>query len=299
MKRTQAWPAFAGLAAAAAIQAVSASTVAYFSFEEGTNGLEVNSVGSSGATGSLTVDGGGNGTNGMVAWSTAASPNYTTASKPTTMYSNNVAMEFDGGDDIYQPNPAGSALATTTFTNFTLEMFVNVTDNSGWNTFVGRDDNGNPGSGTGGQSLLYMGESGGVLGSAPTNSFRVELITASNTNIQVNSSFIPDLNTWYHLAAVGDSTADTLTLYVDGTSVGQVSGFDGLLVPSTPTSWTIGRGQFNGNPGDFFNGYLDEIRWSDEALSTSQFLNAIPEPSSAMLAGLAALGLVARRRRSA
>lgn len=289
-----------GLAATA-----SAATIAHFSFEEGTHGLAVNSVGSSGATGSLTVSGGGDGTNGMVAWSIAASPTYVTSTAPTP-FANAIAMSFGtasgGGDDLYQPNAAASTLSTTNFVNFTIETYVNLYAYVGWQTFIGRDDNGNPGQGAGAASLFYLSTAGAPIGTGLTNGFRVELINASNTGVAVNSAFVPDLNTWYHVAAVGDATAGTLSLYVDGTLVGSTTGYNGMLPLSTPTSWTLGRGQYNGNPADTIRGMLDEVRFSDVALSPSQFLNAtaIPEPSSfALLAGLGVLGLAGSRRRRA
>lgn len=271
---------------------VSASTIAYFGFEEGTNGTLVNPTGSSGATGSAVVPGGGDGSNGMVAWSTAASPTYTTTSVAPAPYANSVAMAFGGGRDLYQQTPASSTLSTTAFTNITVEAFVNFNSLSGWQTFVGRDDDANPGSGIGPASLFYLAKSGA------DNGFRVELITAENANVSVNSTVVPLLNTWYHVAAVGDSVAGTLSLYVDGVLAGSTTGFNGLLVPSAPTSWTLGRGQFNGNPGDTINGILDEVRISDSALSPSEFLNVVPEPSVALLGALGALGMMKRRRNS-
>jgi hypothetical protein len=291
-KHTQLKLAVASAALGLATLSSQAATIAYFNFSDGTDGQEVNPTGSGSATGSMTVNGGGDGSNGMVAWATFASPNFTTSVVPTTPYANSTAMSFAGGNDLYQQNPASSTLATTAFTNITVEAYVNFNNLSGWQTFVGRDDIGNPGSGAGPQSLLYLAKSGA------TNAFRVELINASNANVQVNSNFVPTVGSWYHVAAVGDATAGTLTLYVDGVSVGSTTGFNGLL--SLSSSWTLGRGQFNGNPGDSINGYLDEVRISDVALAPSQFLNAIPEPSTyASLVGVAALGFAALRRRRA
>lgn len=294
MKRIPSLVSTAGAALGLALASAQATTIAYFDFSDGVDGQEVNPTGSSGATGSMTVDGGGDGTNGMVAWSLAASPNFTTTTVAPTPYANTTALSFAGGNDLYQQNPAASTLSNTVFTDITIEAYVNFSNLSGWQTFVGRDDIGNPGSGTGPQSLLYLAKSGA------DNGFRVELITASNTNVQVNSTFVPTIGVWNHVAAVGDATAGTLTLYVDGVSVGSTTGFDGLL-SSIASSWTIGRGQFNGNPGDTVNGFIDEVRISDVALSPGDFLNASPIPEPSAIAALAgALGLVfatGRRRR--
>jgi hypothetical protein len=292
LKKTSKSVLLAGAALSLAMLPARAATIAYYNFSDGVNGQEVNPTGSGSATGSMTVNGGGDGSNGMVAWSLAASPNFTTSVVPATPYANTTAMSFGGGNDLYQQNPATSTLASTNFTNITIEAYVNFNNISGWQTFVGRDDNGNPGSGTTATSLLYLAKSGA------NNGFRVELISASNTIVQVNSTFVPTVGTWYHVAAVGDAAAGTLSLYVDGVSVGSTTGYDGLLA-NAANSWTLGRGQYNGNPADSINGYLDEVRLSDAALAPSQFLNAIPEPSTyASLAGLAGLALAACRRRS-
>ena len=153
---------------------------------------------------------------------------------------------------------------------------------------MGRDDNG---EGTGAQSLFYRSKS-------DTDIFRVERITDTNANVQFNSSFTASTDTWYHVAAAGDATAETLELFIDGVSVSSATGYTGLFDPTGNQTWTLGRGQFNNTPADYLNGDLDEVRFSDSALDPSQFLNAIPEPSTyALLFGLSALTWVAIRRR--
>jgi hypothetical protein len=42
-------------------------------------------------------------------------------------------------------------------------------------------------------------------------------------------------------------------------------------------SWTIGRGQFNSNPADWFNGVIDEVRLTNASLDPSKFLFAPPD----------------------
>lgn len=289
--RWSAVAAFAGtVVAAALIGPASAATVAYYRFEDGT---PPNTIGVNGATDSAGGD------DHMTGFPTTASGPQFSATVPVTTIAqtgapNAVSAAFSGDDDLFDSdNP--TPLRTNPFTNVTIESWVRFSSLTGFQTIVGRDDNGNPGLGTGAQSLLYFQKNS-------ANVFRVEMITASNTNIQVNSTFAPVVDTWYHLAAVGDSSAGTLTLYVDGNSVGSTTGFNGMFNPdgsvtaANDTSWTIGRGQFNGNPADRMIGFIDEVRISDTALAPSQFLN-VPEPSAvALLAGGALLGL--RRRRA-
>jgi hypothetical protein len=167
---------------------------------------------------------------------------------------------------------------------------VNFNSLAGFQTVVGRDDSGNPGQVAGGQALFYLSKA------ATSNVFRVDLANASGVQVQVNSLSVAAINTWYHIAAVGNSTAGTLELFVDGGSVGSVSGFNGMFNPDPNTLWTIGRGQFNGGNVDRVNGFIDEVRFSDSALDPSQFLNAIPEPSATLLGALGVLGLLRRRR---
>jgi len=60
-------------------------------------------------------------------------------------------------------------------------------------------------------------------------------------------------------------------------------------------SWSIGRGMFWSGVTDPFSGIVDEVRISDTALIPLQFLGAIPEPG--MIFGAIALALLAFRRK--
>jgi hypothetical protein len=69
--------------------------------------------------------------------------------------------------------------------------------------------------------------------------------------------------------------------------------------------WTIGRGEFEGTPADFFDGIIDEVRITNMPLEPSQFLfappggsglaAAVPEPATALLSLLAVAAFASRR----
>jgi hypothetical protein len=109
-------------------------------------------------------------------------------------------------------------------------------------------------------------------------------------------------NHWYHVAAVSDGR--NLKLFVDaldgkGYSLWAVTGLpetgstalargayptsDPLAIgPGTgyPCIWSVGRGFYGGRVGNWFQGWVDEVRICDEALGPSEFLFAPPAGKS-------------------
>ncbi|MGX1886308.1 LamG-like jellyroll fold domain-containing protein [Streptomyces sp. NPDC055287] len=72
---------------------------------------------------------------------------------------------------------------------------------------------------------------------------------------------------WAHLAGVHDTVANTLTLYVNGTLAGTAS--------VNPTwyaagAFQIGAGSFDGKPGNFFPGQIDDVSLFDRPLSAGE-----------------------------
>ena len=109
---------------------------------------------------------------------------------------------------------------------------------------------------------------------------------------------------WDHAAFTYDAASGVGTFYVNGISVGSNDGPD-----NRPLVWGAGveplrvGTQADGGPGfsTTTDGYFDEVRISNVALTPERFLNGtfIPEPSSIVLAllGAAALGLAGWRAR--
>ena len=254
------WLAPLAIAGACLLSAAttSAATIAHYRFEDGVDGGTIATLTDSVGSNSMTAG-------GTATTFTSLIP---VSPVPQTQAANTLAGNYTAGNEFHSSSLTG-ALATTPFLNFTIEVYVQMNSLSSWQSMVGRDDSGNPGQGPGPAALFYLAKSGA------NNGFRVECVTKTNTNVQVNSSFVPSIGTWYHVAAVGNAAAGTLKLYVNGNEVGSTTGFTGLFVPTagSSTAWSIGRGYYGTNPGDWFNGYIDEVRFSDTALTPAQFLN--------------------------
>lgn len=104
------------------------------------------------------------------------------------------------------------------------------------------------------------------------------------------------LNTWQHIAYVRDNGLSTL--YVNGVA----SGGTIAAAPITPDLFMLGAGRnvtaFEGQ----FNGNIDHVRlFSFTAgqfnVSDLNYPTVVPEPSVALLSGIAGLALIIRRRR--
>lgn len=89
--------------------------------------------------------------------------------------------------------------------------------------------------------------------------------TGSTTNAFISQSATINTGTWYHLALVKSGT--TLSLYVDGTELGNTSVANTTYAASDEELW-IGAGH---NYADYVDGHIDEIRISKTARYTSGF----------------------------
>ena len=208
------------------------------------------------------------------------SPDVPLASLPSGA-ANRSSVLIQGDVDLYSPGDEG--LSRLSPERFTIETWVKFDSLAGIQTFIGRDD---VNEGAGRQSLFYLSkdaDNASAPGTTP-NGLRLELVTKDNQILAINSAHAVQTGVWYHVAAVGDSSTGTLSLYADGLLIGRTSGFTGLFVPSHNGMWSLGRGQYNGRVADRFSGLLDEVRFSDEALSPERFLRngsslAAPAPA--------------------
>ena len=204
------------------------------------------------------------------------------------------SMQFDGdGDYVDLGNPALLDFGTG---NWTVAGWIKTTQSERGTLFSnGGDDSG------GIRYVLTQGES---------NANKLTLTTDDNSSKrQAKGGTVINDGVWHHIVGVRDGLETRV--YVDGILDGSIDVPDGYdLSGTSQVNAYIGIGFSFGN-SEFvkgLDGLVDDVAVWDEALSDATILGiaqgtiAIPEPSTAILALLGALGLFGfgyNRRRAA
>ena len=287
---------------------------AYWRFEEGTNFANVNEAVADPVLDSINQ-------NHLDAFNADTAPVYTNSVPPQALRSglpNTLALDFiphvGGGDDLFtlfNDGEFGKGAAKNINNGiiapgggFTVEAAFNTNNSARWAAVVGKD--GQPGGSRPVQTF--------VLKTRGDNSHLLAELWDGNGNLtQVNSILPITAGQWYQAAVV--NSGSLLSLYLDSNdgsgyqlqSSVAVSGALFQGVPANPlwdASWTVGRGQFGGNPTDWFDGLIDEVRITNAALDPSEFLFAsagsgtvVPEPAALTLVVLSIPLATLRRRK--
>ncbi len=266
--------AWVGLSAPAAL----AATVAYWNYDQGTNGVPFSSV--------PVTDLSGNG-NTMYGFDSYWGPSYS-SDTPTGF-----GLSQRSADNHQDGYTFGDPVNTWSPTNWTIEVTVKLDEQAGWETVIGRD-----GTAIGGPKSDFYFQNNGI-----NDRWRLDFKTRDGMNYILDSDFVGETNKWYSFAMVSDGT--TVTMWVnkyDGNGF-QISaslsmtGTDRGLANANGANWTFGRGWYNGGFVDHISGNLDEVRFSDVALDSSQFI-VVPEPGTLALALLGIVPVVWRGRRA-
>ena len=264
---------------ASATPAAVLSVVSFWRFEEGAAGLTV-------APGVQLPDSAGHG-NTLQTPDPNAAPSYTASvpGNPTTPpLANALAMDFTAlagtGFVARELNTGGATgdINTHAFNQMTIEVSFNPASTGVYQTFLGREGQNFPGDATGGNADLYFQlPDPGVTNAVQVVSIR-EHQAVDGTFVICNGTTQIMPNQWYNAAAVTDG--HSLSLYLQTTPGGAYHlensvRFNGA-VGAQGSNWSLGRGFYGGAPTDRYNGFLDEVRISDNALAPSQFLFAAP-----------------------
>jgi hypothetical protein len=262
--------------------AAHASTIAYWQFDEGTGTTAGSTV--NGLNGTLAASGSGG---VLPTWTnqTVGGVIQDGVGGPIINASNTTSLFFDntGGVDGVSGKPNTTVGSIVTVADnpllqpaaFTAEMWMKVNTIVMFPALINKSKDGSNST-----WMMDLTDSGNL---------RSRFDTAVQGNQTPNSGTSVANGQWHHVALTYDGT--TARLYVD--YVLKTTQIINGSLAYTSAALNIG----NSGGGRAFDGWIDEVRLTDSALTSDQFLRvvAIPEPAS-MAAMLGAMALLARRR---
>ena len=190
-------------------------------------------------------------------------PTDTTDTTDTTNQSelpDSVSALFFNGSTTYGLVPVSQSLQLTTAGTFTIEGWIRSDDWDTWNWILGHARSNN--------------DADVVFGFTDR---KLRIFTSNLLNDVVGTTPLA-VETWYHVAAVVDTTPGTIKLYLNGALDGQQS-----LVPGSEISTGdvyIGARETNdgsGSASEHFEGVIHELRVWRGALSEAQVMQAMSE----------------------
>ncbi len=217
-------------------------------------------------------------------------------------HSNNIT------EDAYVNFPNGIVTAATSggaAGQLTVEVWAQSATNRNWAALF------SAGTSNGGEDQSPAGNNADYIQLIPQNG-QNQTIRATTHRMGVGAEGFVDYTSAMsttqitHLAAVFDQSGGlpgTVTMYIDGGLVGSAPVAAGLDIGAMPDNniW-LGRSQWDDS---VFDGIYDELRIYDGARTAAQVAqdfqlgaDAIPEPTSALLAGSVGVALTALRRRA-
>jgi len=247
-------------------------TIAHWRFENGTAGSEHPAD-----QDNWYSDVSGNG-NHLSSWTAGSRPAATAdipfATVPQIGQKNTLSLDFDASDDLgtFGAQTGAKMIESYAFSKgWTIEATFKMRTLN-WQVIVGKD---------------------GKRALGPEAPFWIKVM---DSNKKIECLFIDDnddfhwiqtldpilANQWYSVAITYDNAVARLYLKGEGDAdyvfQGSVAASAGAKLGQYPNPWTVGRGMFDGNPVDFMNGLVDEVRISDVPLDPSSFIGAAVEP---------------------
>ncbi len=251
------------------------AALAYWRFEERTEGLVPVGDNSGGNQPNTVLDSSGVG-NHMMTWRDYTSPVYQTdlpfPTVPLSGDTNTASLAFtrDGGnlfvtDNIY--TSSGVMLNSYVFEEFTIEASFKADALGLWQVVIGK--NGNP---VGGQPPF-------AIKLRPDGYLSTGMVDGSGVAREIIGNRPLTAGEWYSVAVTASATELKLWVkapgdasYVPEGSVvisGAFYDYSGIVAP-----WVIGLGKWNGADADPFGGSIDEVRIVPEVIESTMFLAA-------------------------
>ena len=243
-----------------------AQTIAYWRFEEGTNGWKNNHFQEN-----WYYDSSGNG-NYLQTWNADTSPLYTNnipfGKILKTGENNALALKFTPNDDLYSWNVPINSYDFSS--GWTVEAMVNFYDTNSYQVVVGKD----------GQPRENMSEDSwypvfSIKNIRHAGKLAVDFIDGNTNHHYLESSIIISPNTWYYLAVVCDGTSAEFYIKRPGESYelqDKISDISGGAFFYNNNAWTVGRGKWDGYNTDWASAFIDEVRISAGAVALTNFL---------------------------
>ena len=154
---------------------------------------------------------------------------------------------------------------------WTIECAVYLEDISGWETIIGRD-----GSTDGDNESDFYLQKNDI-----DDKFRININTAGGERWILDGNYTAKAYNWYRLAITSDGI--TLKMYLNDNNSGyqEIGSLDissqtvaENALAATDFLWTFGRGWYNGSQVDYIDGFIDDVRFSTQALTIDQLLGA-------------------------
>jgi len=243
-----------------------AQTIAYWRFEEGTNGWVNNHYQTD-----WYYDSSGNG-NYMQTYNADTSPLYTNGVPfghvPSTGIANTLALKFTPNDDLYS---WGVNLNTYDFSSgWTIEAMVKFTDTNSYQTIVGKD-----GQPRAGMTIDPWYSTFAIKHLRYNGKLELEFIDGNKNLHLIQSSIIISPDVWYFIAAVCDGNNAEFYIKRPGENYelqGRETGISGGALFNENKAWTVGRGKWDGYNTDWASAFIDEVKISDGAVDKTNFL---------------------------
>jgi len=191
----------------------------------------------------------------------ASGHGYSLVSTGSVVFANGAAV-FNGT----APFLSSGALLTGTYSNLTVEFYMKTTNNKD-EQLLELGPSGTSASNKGSFDFYYQGQS-------DSGKLYAWYIPSANQNRHVSTAGMNDGN-WHHVAMVIDAskagTTNYVSVYVDRQAIPLNLSNNGL---NNIRNDRLYFGARTGTAANFFTGQLDDVRISDTALSTNDFLKA-------------------------